>query len=121
MPVRWFPLLRQLAALERKHRLVHASGRLYRFDHHQVQETLYDDVSELLREEYHSVLGDLLEQRDADPIELATHFLKGNQPERAKPHAPPRHQLAKPPHRQVLAARIAHQVPGQHDNVGLDP
>ncbi|MHC4954803.1 MAG: ATP-binding protein, partial [Planctomycetota bacterium] len=83
------PLLRQLAQLERKHRLVHASGRLYRFDHHQVQETLYDDVGELLREEYHAVLGDLLEQRGAGPVELATHFLRGNQAERARPHIVP--------------------------------
>jgi len=83
------PLLRQLATLERKHRLVHAAGRQYRFDHHQVQETLYDDLSELLREEYHGVLGDSLEARGAPAVELATHFLKASLPERAKPHILP--------------------------------
>ena len=83
------PLLRRLATLERTHRLVHAAGRRYRFDHHQVQETLYDDLSDLLREEYHGVLGELLETQGADPIELASHFLRGNLPERAKPYVLP--------------------------------
>jgi tetratricopeptide (TPR) repeat protein len=83
------PLLRRLAQLERKHRLVHSTGRLFRFDHHQVQETLYEDLGELLREEYHAVLGELLEARGEGPVVLATHYLRGGRGEQALPHLVP--------------------------------
>ncbi len=83
------PVLKQLAQIERAHRLVRASGRRFVFDHHQVQEALYASLPELLREEYHGALGDALAARsgaaEADPqtldgalaVDLAEHYLKG--------------------------------------------
>ncbi len=89
------PLLKRLGQIERKHRLVRAAGRRFVFDHHQVQEALYGSLSELLREEYHAALGDVVEARalrgGADPADvpgdvaarLCRHFFDGATPERA--------------------------------------
>ena len=45
------PALQLLAGIEKRHRLVRSSGRMFVFDHHQVQEALYGGLSDLLREE----------------------------------------------------------------------
>ena len=89
------PLMRALGQIEKKHRLVRASGRRYVFDHHQVQEALYGAMSELLREPYHAALADALETRakaaQSDPaaldgalcVDLCEHFFKGALGDRA--------------------------------------
>ncbi len=89
------PLMRALAQIEKKHRLVRSAGRRFVFDHHQVQEALYDAMPELLREPYHAALASALETRtkaaDKDPasldgalcVDLCEQFLKGAQGERA--------------------------------------
>jgi tetratricopeptide (TPR) repeat protein len=83
------PVLRNLANIERRHRLVRAAGRAFVFDHHQVQEALYGALPEMLREEYHAALATALESRegagDRRPselpgdvcVELSEHFLEG--------------------------------------------
>jgi len=74
------PLLKRFAQIERKHRLVRSSGLSYIFDHHQVQEALYESLPELLRREYHGALGEALERRGASRglavVACAEHFLK---------------------------------------------
>ncbi len=89
------PTLKRFAAIEKKHRLVRASGRQLVFDHHQVQEALYGALYEQMREAYHAALADALETRaraaDAEPdaldgalcCDLCEHFLKGAQGDRA--------------------------------------
>ncbi len=89
------PLMRALGHIEKRHRLVRASGRRYVFDHHQVQEALYVAMSELLREPYHAALADALEARTkaAEPdletldgslcVDLCEHYLKGARGESA--------------------------------------
>ncbi|MHC4941183.1 MAG: protein kinase domain-containing protein [Planctomycetota bacterium] len=104
------PMLRRLAQLERKHRLVHNAGRIYRFDHHQVQETLYEDLGELLREEYHAVLGELLEARGADSVVLATHYLRGGRGEQALPHLVPALEAHEEQHRNSAAIDLAQRA-----------
>ncbi|MEN8148741.1 MAG: protein kinase [Planctomycetota bacterium] len=54
------PVLKRFTQLQRRHRLVHATGREFVFDHHQVREALYESLSELLREEYHAAIADVL-------------------------------------------------------------
>jgi serine/threonine protein kinase/tetratricopeptide (TPR) repeat protein len=88
-------VLQSLGRIEKRHRLVRATGRRFVFDHHQVQEALYAGLSELLREEYHAMLGDAIESlagagsREPSTIdgtvcvELARHFLSGGAGERA--------------------------------------
>ncbi len=89
-------LFKQLARIERAHRLIRASGRKFVFDHHQVQEALYSTLPEVLREEYHAALADALESQanavaSDDPgaldgplsDDLCTHFLKGAKGARA--------------------------------------
>ncbi|MHC4163166.1 MAG: serine/threonine-protein kinase [Planctomycetota bacterium] len=83
------PLLKRLAQIDRRHRLIRAAGTSYVFDHHQVQEALYESLSELLRREYHAALGESLEAGAGDAVygalalSLAEHFLRGQCGERA--------------------------------------
>ena len=84
------PLLRRLGQIERRHRLVRALGRRYVFDHHQVQEALYESLSELLREEYHAALAEVHEARlggnaaGAGAVELCDHYLRGGRGDDAR-------------------------------------
>jgi tetratricopeptide (TPR) repeat protein len=84
------PTLRQLALIEKKHRLVRCSGEHFVFDHHQVQEALYGALPPQLAREYHGGLAEALEQRsgarDTDVedldgglcVDLCEHFLKSS-------------------------------------------
>ncbi len=82
------PVLRRLAFLEARHRLLRSTGAMFRFDHHQVQEILYDRLPEGLRCEYHAVLGEALlrrlEKGDGDCVDgqaavaLCRHLLLGD-------------------------------------------
>jgi tetratricopeptide (TPR) repeat protein len=87
------PTLKKLGHIEKTHRLVRSAGRRFLFDHHQVQEVLYEALGELLQEEYHAALGETLEEMtdaaEKDPegplaVDLAEHFLKGARGEQAK-------------------------------------
>jgi tetratricopeptide (TPR) repeat protein len=89
------PALKRFTHVQRAHRLVHAAGRTFIFDHHQVQEALYESLSEPLREEYHVALADALERRvgaegEATPggtaVEICDHLLKARRGERALGH-----------------------------------
>ncbi|MHC5009828.1 MAG: protein kinase domain-containing protein, partial [Planctomycetota bacterium] len=89
------PVLKRLGRIEQKHRLVRTSGRRYVFDHHQVQEALYEGLSELLRERYHAAIGDALVAREglSEPgthpsdgalyVTVCDHFLLGHRGEDA--------------------------------------
>jgi tetratricopeptide (TPR) repeat protein len=88
-------VLQRLGKLEKTHRLVRSMGRRHVFDHHQVQESLYTGIAELLREQYHAAIGDALERREKaavrDPasldgaaaVALSEHFLRGGRGESA--------------------------------------
>ncbi len=94
------PLLKRCGQIERRHRLVRASGRSYVFDHHQVQEALYGSLHEQMREEYHAALAKALETRTKaaaqDPetldgalcVDLCEHYLKGARGESALRYLP---------------------------------
>jgi tetratricopeptide (TPR) repeat protein len=89
------PVFRKLGHLEKAHRLVRSAGRRFVFDHHQVQETLYQGLSKVLAGEYHAAIARALEARSgADGLEpaevggalavdLAEHCLAGGEGERA--------------------------------------
>ena len=86
LDIKQIPLMRSLARVEKKHRLVRASGRRFVFDHHQVQEALYSALPVLLREPYHHAIAEALQaratKRDGDvdgetAVLLCEHFLKG--------------------------------------------
>jgi len=57
------PTLKRFTHIQRRFRLVHAKGREFVFDHYQVREALYESLSELLREEYHAVIAEVLIDR----------------------------------------------------------
>jgi tetratricopeptide (TPR) repeat protein len=93
--MRRIPALRAFGRMEKTHRLIRSMGRGFEFDHHQVQEVLYDGQPAMLREEYHFALGEALEARekaaDRDPkeldgavaLDLCEHFLGGAHAQRA--------------------------------------
>ncbi len=90
-------VLQALAEVERRSGLVRGAGRLLRFDHHQVQEVLYDALPQALRVAYHTALASALAEREGvgeKPVEevdprtcvfLVTHHLRGARPEDALP------------------------------------
>ncbi len=81
------PALQRLGWIERRHRLVRSAGRCCVFDHHQVRETIYEGLMAPLREQYHLLLGGLLERRGPQAAaEICEHFLRGAEPSRARPH-----------------------------------
>ena len=80
------PALHRLAWIEKQHRIVHAAGHHFVFDHHQVQEALYESLEEPRRKEHHAALGRELETLGAAPTELAEHFLRGGCGDRARPY-----------------------------------
>jgi tetratricopeptide (TPR) repeat protein len=91
-------VLETLAEIERKHRLVRSAGRGFRFDHHLLQEAIYDTVPAPLRREYHALLADALQARHAErgaaagaetAVFLAHHYLRGDRLDGARPHLLP--------------------------------
>jgi len=57
-------LLKRLALLERKHRLLASSGKdSFRFVKRQVQESIYQSISPALRTEYHALVAETLRER----------------------------------------------------------
>ncbi len=89
------PLLKRIGRLERDRSLVRSVGLRCVFDHHQVQEALYQNLPELLRREYHAAIAGAVERREGAAekeavdlpgalcASLADHLLKGGRPERA--------------------------------------
>ncbi len=94
------PALQAFGRIEKRHRLARSAGRHYVFDHHQVQEALYEALHEQLREEYHAALAEALEsrteaaQRDPDTldgalaVDLCEQFLQGARGEAALRYLP---------------------------------
>ncbi|MDH3590635.1 MAG: AAA family ATPase, partial [Planctomycetota bacterium] len=76
------PTYRRCARIEHDHQLIRSVGRNFIFDHHQVQEAIYEALPAALREEYHAALGQALEALHPEPdgavaVDLAEHYLKG--------------------------------------------
>ena len=57
-------VFQRLAVLERRTGIVRSAGPRFRFDHSQMQEILYLDLHERLREEYHAALADAFAERE---------------------------------------------------------
>ncbi|MDI6807610.1 MAG: tetratricopeptide repeat protein [Candidatus Eisenbacteria bacterium] len=84
-------LLRRLQNLERSHQIIRFDGKSYTFDHPLIWEGFYNSISEELRSEYHLMIGSWLEEKyrsDPTPVsfELADHFYKGGDYEKALPY-----------------------------------
>ncbi|MHC4473980.1 MAG: tetratricopeptide repeat protein, partial [Planctomycetota bacterium] len=88
-------VLQDLARVHRRSGTVVAHGRSYRFDHHQIQEVVYAELSDGLREEYHTRVADAFFARVEDGpsgeenVFLARHHLRGRRPEAAIEHLLP--------------------------------
>jgi len=81
LEIRKIKLLRRLAVLERKFRLLRSSGRdSFRFASQQMHEAVYESISPALRTEYHAVIADTIREG-----------LEGEEPDRATAYALLRH------------------------------
>ena len=58
-------VLRTLAEIERRTGIVRSGAGFVRFDHHQLQEVLYEGLTHDLCAEYHAMLADVFAEREA--------------------------------------------------------
>ena len=84
-------LLKKLNTVERKYQLIHSFDGLYRFDHAKIREILYQEMSNELRREYHSLIAEQLEkkfQNNLDEVlnQLAYHYYKSGNAVKAVPY-----------------------------------
>jgi tetratricopeptide (TPR) repeat protein len=83
-------MLRTLKELEDPHRLVRARSDRYRFDQTRVRELLYGELGADLKKEYHRLVAGSLEKATGGagapaPEELAFHYSRAGEPEKAIP------------------------------------
>lgn len=82
-------VLRTLQSLERDYHIIHAQGKVYKFDHAKIREALYDSITTELRNEYHRMIGEFLASTYGDDRQLAPniahHFLEGGEEDKALP------------------------------------
>jgi tetratricopeptide (TPR) repeat protein len=82
--------LQRIALLERRLGLIRGQERTCRFDHHLVQEVLYDALLPTLRAEYHARVGDALAAEEEITPRLAQriaqHHVRGSRPSDAFPY-----------------------------------
>jgi tetratricopeptide (TPR) repeat protein len=88
-------VLQHLAQIERQTGLIRGSVGGVEFDQHQIHEVLYVTLLPELRAEYHRLLADAYAARisgdptDADSAFIASHQLRGSEPERGLPYLLP--------------------------------
>ncbi len=75
------PLLEQLRGLEKTHKLIYSFDGNFKFDHDKVKEVLYNEIPPELRMEYHSIIGNTIENLNQDNLdtvvgELAFHYYR---------------------------------------------
>ena len=97
LEIRKIKLLKRLAVLERKFRLLRSSGRdSFRFASQQMHEAVYESISPALRTEYHAVVADTIREglEDAEPdgataYALLRHLFLSEQALEAEPFLKP--------------------------------
>ena len=79
--LRKIQLLKQLQLLEKKHHIIRAVEKAYRFDHAVLRETIYASLIPELRSAYHLAVAEALEQSFGDTpgyaAAIGTHFSQG--------------------------------------------
>jgi serine/threonine protein kinase/tetratricopeptide (TPR) repeat protein len=87
--LRKIQLLKQLQLLEKKHHIVRAVEKAYRFDHAVIRETLYASLIPELRSAYHLAVAEALEQSFGDipgyAAAIGTHYSLGEEEVRSIP------------------------------------
>jgi len=105
------PALKRFAHIELSQRIIRASGRRYVFDHHQIQEALYERMFVQLREQYHVAIGRALEDMPpTQAFQICEHFLCGGAPRRAAPYLADAIEDLKTGHLFGSAAALAEKV-----------
>lgn len=81
-------LVEGLSVLEETHTLVHPDNGNYKFDHSRIKEVLYNEIPNELRMEYHSLVGNSIENIHKDNLDsvigdLAFHYYRCRNEEKA--------------------------------------
>ena len=81
-------VLRTLGRLERVHQIIRSEGVRYHFDHLNIREVLYNELSDELRRALHRSIAEFKERAhpdDPDPVlyDLAYHFSRSEDVDRA--------------------------------------
>jgi tetratricopeptide (TPR) repeat protein len=72
------PTLKRFGQIESAQRIIRATGRRYAFDHHQIQEALYEKLFVQLREQYHVAIATALEAAEPrSPVDICEHLFRG--------------------------------------------
>jgi len=90
-------VLQTLAEIERRTGVIRSGGGRCRFDHHQIQEVIYQGLMDELRAEYHALIAEAMVDREGGTGELpdatahlvAWHHLHGSRPASAVDHLSP--------------------------------
>jgi predicted ATPase len=85
LEIKRIKLLKNLAEIEKLHKLVHSKGSLYRFDHAKIREALYKEIPDELKQEYHRIVAETYEklypkQKNKLSDILAYHYHKAQDP-----------------------------------------
>jgi pimeloyl-ACP methyl ester carboxylesterase/DNA polymerase III delta prime subunit len=84
-------VLKILNDVERKYQLVRSSDDKYSFDHSKIREVLYQEMTPVLRKEYHSLIGAQLEEEFKENLgeavnKLAHHYYLSGNAEKSIPY-----------------------------------
>jgi predicted ATPase len=85
LEIKRITLLKNLAEIEKLHKLIHSKGSLYRFDHAKIREALYEEIPYELKQEYHRVVAETFEklysnEKNKLSDTLAYHYFKAKDP-----------------------------------------
>ena len=83
-------LMRILAVLENRHRLLRRRGQRCRFDHVKIRDVLYQNIPDELKKTYHGLVGTSIESMYSKSINESSgdagfHFLRSANPKKALP------------------------------------
>ncbi len=84
-------VLKKLNNIERKYQLIHSFDGKFRFDHSKIREFLYQEIALELRKEYHSLIGEHLEETFREHFgeavnELAYHYYRSGNAQKGVPY-----------------------------------
>jgi tetratricopeptide (TPR) repeat protein len=113
-------VLQDLAQMERASGVVRAAADDFRFDHHQIQEVLYESLPPGLRRAYHSAVASTLQEIHPEPsgnvlVSMCNHFIEGGESDSALPYledAAVRLESALLPSKAVRMVRLVLEIDG---------
>ena len=81
LDMRKIEILKRISNIEKKYMLICSYNRTYKFSHEKIREVLYEDILPELREEYHRIIGESMEELHRENIDeyiedIGYHYYK---------------------------------------------